>query len=146
LIADLNMMKRTLDFLSEVYGKPHQQGALGPDAYSCFGLTRAAQAAIMGRDLPIVVVNEDSPLEIARAVRRYLPDLAWQAFSGTPQHGDVVTLASPSNPNHIGTWLDLDRGILLHCVRGEGVRVDNLFMMAAAGWSKIVFHRPAVEP
>lgn len=130
-----------LAFCKAVIGKPHSRKGRGPDAYSCQGLTVACQREVFGRVLEIVDVDEDSPMAVARAAQRYLSSCDWPAVV-QPRHGDVVFMSRRDHPNHVGTYLDLDRGGILHATVEDGVCFDPLSIIPFKGWVGLIFHRP----
>ncbi len=129
-------------YTKRVIGKPWEKGALGPDAFFCWGLVRDTQQALFGRELPIVNVEPTSAIQVARALKGHEMLSLWPAQDDL-RHGDVVTMRSHDSPGHVGTFLDVDRGGILHCVEGAGVRFDGWTFLRAAGWHSFVFHRPA---
>ena len=85
--ATIRLIK-VVEFAKAQVGKPYQFGAVGPDAYDCSGLVRAAYRQI-GISLP--------------------HSSYWQSFRGTAvdwlsekiQPGDLVFTYSSSNPTQI---------------------------------------------
>lgn len=141
MIADADSIALAVAFVNATVGKLWLKGATGPDAYCCWGLAQAGQRVVMGRDIPMIAIDEDSNLSIARAMRDHPLFGTWERHCD-PRHGDVVKMFSPTNPNHIGVYWNVDRGGIHHSARGDGVRFDPLFVMPANGWSKLEFWRP----
>lgn len=129
-------------YINRVIGLPWIKGAQGPDAFDCGGLARDCEMALFGRTMPIVNIDANNPLAIARTIKAH-PLYAGWVTAPTPRHGDVVTLYRAVTPAHVGVYLAVDRGGLLHATEECGVRFDPLHVLPALGWGNIRFHRPA---
>jgi hypothetical protein len=60
-----------------------------------------------------------------------------------PAHGDLVTMAHHQHPSHIGVYLGIDRGGILHSTRKEGVSFDALSTLMLKGFARLKFYRYA---
>lgn len=121
-------------------GHPWQAGAQGPDAWDCWGLFRHVQAAHFGLDVPVVDVDAMSLPAVARAFGGHAERARWVEVS-TPQDGDAVLMAHNRFPSHVGVWLDIDGGGVLHCQQGSGTLFTRRAMLPLAGWSRASFWR-----
>jgi hypothetical protein len=65
----------------------------------------------------------------------------WRAHD-IPQDGDLVEMRSHGRANHVGVYLDIDGGGVLHCQQGPGVCFDPLSDIKLMGW-RTRFWRPA---
>lgn len=114
-------------------GKPWVAGAQGPDGWDCWALFRAVQAAHFGIDVPIILAADyDDPRHLAALFAEHGERAHWRSVE-RPEHGDAVIV---HRPLHIGTWLDVDGGGVLHAVRGVGV-----IFTKDAGWRLSGFGR-----
>lgn len=129
------------EFIARVIGLPWRENGYGPDAYDCWGLARACQRDVFGRDLPII----DYPSTI-RALVKTMEDHdvrdAWPEVA-QPGHGDIVTMTASIHPHHVGTWLALNGGIVLHTTAKEGVMCSSLHHLRLEGFRGLRFHRYA---
>jgi hypothetical protein len=145
LIADAHNIAAAVAFVNATMGKPWVKGATGPDAWCCWTLAQAGQRLLFGREIAMIGIDEDSAISVARAMRNHPLWAAWERHD-QPMHGDVVKMWRPSNPNHVGTYLALDRGGIHHCQRGSGVVFDAVFNLPTLGWSRLEYWRPKVTP
>jgi len=131
------------DFVARVIGLPWQENGYGPDAYDCWGLARACQRDVFGRRLPIV----DYPATL-RALVKIMEEHdvrdAWPEVPA-PGHGDIVTMTHSVHPHHVGTWLALDGGVILHTTEREGVMCSPLHHLRLQGFRGLRYHRFAGE-
>jgi cell wall-associated NlpC family hydrolase len=134
---------RAIAFAQANIGKPWAKGAMGPDVYSCWGLAHACQREVFGHDLPIVNVDESDHRAIVKAIQGHPIKHAWRQYPA-PRHGDLVELARNADPAHVGTYLAIDRGGILHAVKAGGVRFDSLQTLPALGWYDFRYWRPQV--
>ena len=146
-------------FVREVIFKPWRKLAEGPDAYWCWGLARVAQRRLADRELPIINCDPDDLRAVIRLVQNHPLRDEWQQLK-KPQHLDAVMMAHRNHPHHIGTWLALDGGVVLHATeqfrrikgadgkpesisdpRKPGVSADSLLALKTQGWACIEFWR-----
>lgn len=122
-------------------GVPWEAGAQGPDAYDCMSFFRFLQGAHFGVEVPIIIAPDyDDPAALTGLFGGHAERARW-ARVATPHHGDAVMIHKPM---HIGTWLDLDGGGVLHCVRGIGVifTKDADWRMSGFGRREYFRHAP----
>lgn len=141
MIDSADSLALAIRFVNRVIGLPWLAGATGPGAYCCWGLAQVCEQEVFARDIPMVEINEYSALSIKRAMRTHPLWTTWRPHAD-PRHGDVVKMFRPTIPDHIGVYLNIERGGILHSARGDGVRFDTLFALPAMGWSKLEFWRP----
>lgn len=132
-------LAKAVAFARRVVGLPWRENGYGPEAYDCWGLARACQKEVFCRDLPII----DYPSTI-RAIVETIEEHdvrdAWPEMP-SPAHGDVVTMTQSKHPHHVGTWLALDGGRVLHATQREGVMCCSLHQLKLEGFRGLRFHR-----
>lgn len=126
---------------AEAYiGKPWVLGGQGPDAYDCGGLVRAIARERFGLEIPEVTLASDAPREYIRAIRVFVESDEWRHIT-EPAEGDGVTLSHSRHPHHVGVWVDVDHGGVLHALEGIGVVFTDMTALRRNGWSRIEFYR-----
>lgn len=106
-----------MDF-ADYIGLPWVAGAQGPNQFDCMGFFRHVQGLHFGIDVPSIVAPDvDDASSLVALFGRHPERKRW-ALEPTPTHGCAVIIRRPL---HIGTWLGIDGGGVLHCVRGIGV-------------------------
>lgn len=114
-------------------GIPWEAGAQGPDAYDCMAFFRCIQRTHFGVDVPrIIAPDYDDQDVIADLFLNHPERHRWPRISA-PVHGCAVMIRRPM---HIGTWLDIDGGGVLHCVRGAGVVFTHGGSWATSGFGR----------
>lgn len=96
------------------------------------GFFRMIQGAYFGRDVPqIIAPDYDDPTSLSALFCEHPERKRWAQIR-SPEHGCAVLVRRPM---HIGTWLDVDGGGVLHCVRGAGVvfTVDSAWPLSGFG-------------
>jgi hypothetical protein len=58
-----------------------------------------------------------------------------------PQDGDIVEMGSAKDMWHVGIWLDVDNGGILHSVQGVGVVFTQARHLKMLGWSQVIYWR-----
>lgn len=95
-------------------GRPYADKGRGPDAYDCWGLTRAVLHAERGLTLPDYADAYESACDPESAPHAVVAGLAagWQKVA-TPVAFDLVILNIARRPWHCG--LVVAPGLFLHC-------------------------------
>jgi hypothetical protein len=76
--------------------------------------------------------------ELVRFIKNHPERILWP-ISATPIHGGLVEMSYETHPHHVGVWLDIDGGGVLHCYTG-GVAFATLLELKTSGWRRFVFH------
>lgn len=107
-----------MTWAADYIGIPWEAGAQGPDSYDCMGFFRMVQKKHFGIEVPSIIAPDyNDPAVLVELFGTHEERHRWVAMA-TPTHGDAVIIHKPL---HIGTWLDIDGGGVLHCTRGIGV-------------------------
>ena len=101
-------------------GKGWQAGAAGPDAFDCRTLFLKIQRDHFGRPLSPILTDATDTRAVLAAFRALPGRAAWRP-TDAPHEGDAVLMRQSHRPCHIGVWLGVDGGGILHAVRGAGV-------------------------
>ena len=78
--------------------------------------------------------------DIARAFRDH-PELDRWKRTERPGDGDGVLMRQSRHPIHVGVWLDVDGGGILHCSRDSGVVFQDELALRQHGWRIEGFYR-----
>lgn len=119
---------------------------LGQDydaANDCWAFFRQVQREQFGVHVPVVDVDATDRAAVARAFRDHGERDLWQAVT-LPDEGDAVLMAHHRYPSHVGVWIDVDGGGVLHCAPGAGVIFSRRSALVAAGWQHLEYYRRAV--
>jgi hypothetical protein len=128
---------------SRYIGLPWERGAVGPDAYDCMSFVRTIQVEHFSVDMPAITVPDYGDcVALVELMRGHEERNNWEKVS-VPHHGDLVLV---HRPMHYGTWLDVDGGGVLHCVKGIGVifTSDSSWRLSGFGRREYLRHRSKV--
>lgn len=126
---------------SDYIGTPWTAGGQGPDAFDCMGFFRMLQGKHFDIEVPsIIAPNYDDPAALSSLFGAHAERTRWARIE-KPEHGCAVIV---HRPMHIGTWLDIDGGGVLHCVRGPGVifTSDSSWPLSGFGRREFFRHNP----
>lgn len=118
-------------------GHEWESGANGPDKWDCWHFLQHVQRTYFDRQLPDAPIGDP---EGCRAV--YDQEMAnghWKRVM-EPEHGDAVSMRSGSWP-HVGVWLDIDGGKILHCCEGHGVIASRPSTLRTMVFGRLKFYR-----
>jgi hypothetical protein len=124
-------------YVRSVLHAVYREKATGPDAFDCWGLAHHCQRCLFDRELPIA--GTESFEEIVRILRDPVIQASWP-MEHQPSHGALVVFYSAPE-RHVGTWLSIDGGGVLHIAEGAGVKFETPLMMSKQGWGRMHFHR-----
>lgn len=138
--------QQLIAFVESLLGRRWKLGAQGPDAFDCWSLLRHVERVAFGRELPLVVMPpKASPDLVAQALATHPKRSLWRE-APRPSHGGGVEMTSVKAPLHVGVWLDLDGGLVLHCAAEVGVALDSLVTLRAMCWGRFRFYDFVGEP
>lgn len=128
---------------AQYIGLPYRQDGEGPArgaeggtpdreswSFNCWSLFRVVQARHYGRTVP-VIADPGTAVGRARLFRRHPELRRWRRVS-RPRDGDGVKMTCAESPLHVGVWLDVDGGGVLHC-REEGVTFQSPRLLRVSG-------------
>lgn len=115
---------QTRHWAASYVGLPWVAGALGPDAFDCWGLVRHVQKQHHGRDLAHLQIAAD--VDQWRTVREIVQASGWRRVADTPREGDVVLMLNWQGRPHVGTAVQAQGLRLLHAMESHGVQIDRI--------------------
>lgn len=123
---------------SQYLGKPYDVDGYGPDAFNCWGLVWEVYRAQFGIDLP--KYGHVDPRQLPQIVRQIASEeCQWERIT-EPKDGCVVGLSSGRSLHHVGIYLDVDGGLVLHARDQAGVIATPRAHLARHGWGKVNFY------
>lgn len=125
----------TADDVNRYIGLAWQFGARGPNAYDCWGLLMHCESTYFDGGIPEVQFGDAARDLYASKLRSG----EW-AIVPHPEHGDGVLLRDGNDP-HVGIYLDLDGGGILHAMEGVGVVFTALRDLNFMGFAQPTFYR-----
>lgn len=121
---------------------PWGKDAQGPDAFNCWYLTAHIERKYFGKEMPeLDVLDQDQVL----ATYNQNVKTGYWSTTKYPIHGDVALLKSGANP-HVGVFLDIDGGGVLHSQEGVGVVFTPLQALRTLGYGRTVYYRISDGP
>ena len=135
----------TMHWASPYIGQPWSKHGQGPETWNCWSFFRDVQLAHFGVETPAVPYADDL-LVLARLFRDHQERGHWQPVTAY-REGDGVMMRTARYPIHVGVWLEVDGGRVLHCAAGSGVVCQSRRDLAANGWriDGIYRHRGAAS-
>ena len=130
----------TIHWAVPLIGRPWVNGAQGPDEFDCWGLVRYIKREHYDVELPIIDVDAMDLRKIFKVTTDHEEYQNWREVD-IPKDGDLVTMAQAKFPSHIGVYLEIDGGAVIHCVQGMGVCFSNRFSLRNSGWGRSRYWR-----
>lgn len=122
----------------ELYnGKEYLLEGNGPDQWGCWFLLRHCLAEYFGVTMPLAPIGDEKAcLELYTGKVR---TGEWKVVP-YPQHGDPVLMRGGILP-HVGLFLDIDGGGILHALEDVGVTFSSLGACYDMGFGNLKFYR-----
>lgn len=124
-------------------GRPWSKGGQAPAAFNCWELVRHIQHAYFAIEVPEIAVDTDNLRACIEAFNGHDERSHWALITGAPQGGDCVLMSQGTAPTHIGIWLDMDGGGVLHAVKKPGVIFSRAEHLAQLGYHVLGVYRYA---
>lgn len=107
----------------------------------CWGFFREVQRERFGRDLPAIRIADYSAATKASTFDAHPHRAAWRRIpAAEAREGDGLLMADAAGIGHVGIWVEVDGGRVLHCDTPYGVQMTPLDRLAEA-YTGITFYR-----
>ena len=103
----------------------------------CWRFFRELSQKYYGRHVPEVDVDLHNLKDIMQKIDTEKKARWVQIYE--PVDGCAVLMQRHRMPVHIGMWIDLDGGKVLHCAQGPGVCFQRLQDLKFDGWSSFTY-------
>lgn len=124
--------------IAKYIGIPWEAGAQGPNSYDCMAFFRHIQKELFNIEVPLVIAPDYNDQHAIADLFSTNPERKkWHKIS-QPEHGCAVLV---HRPMHIGTWLNIDGGGVLHCTRGIGVIFSQDSSWRVSGFGRKELYR-----
>ena len=133
------MTHEELAFVNSLIGLPYKKGAQGQEEYDCWGVAAVIEQRLFGRTMPPISDPPENIRELMEFVVEHPVRKLWKMIDG-PVHGSLVEMSRNRDPFHIGVYLDVDDGGIIHSSNSGGVCWDRQVTLAASGWRRFTYH------
>lgn len=113
--------------------------AYGPDAFDCYGLVWHVCKHQGGIDLPRFDDMQAQLDRINAAINEQVMSADWQEVE-KPQPFDAVVMRRAGEAYHVGVWLDVDGGKVLHATP-KGVLCNDMGGLRRMNFQHVAFYR-----
>jgi len=125
---------------SDYIGKPWVSMARGPDTFDCWGLIYDIYKTQYNIELALNVIDPKNVSAYGKAINEGKEHPEWKEYDA-PQEGFVVPVSKQNLFHHVGIWLELDGGLILHCYEGGCVVAQSLHSMKTQFWKKFKYYK-----
>ena len=118
-----------------------EHGAYGPDKFDCFGLVWHVNLHHNNTELPRF---DDVGHQLQRMNAAIMGEQAsedWQEVD-VPKQFDVVVMRRSGEAHHVGVWLDIDGGKVLHACE-KGIFCQSISALGRNFFQHIQYYRYA---
>lgn len=120
--------------------KPWEIGARGPDKFDCWGLIYWIYKQHFNVELPLYPgVNAVNLKQVAQVITSESEDCDWIRLN-VPQDNCVVAMSkNTKHLHHVGLYLDVDGGLILHALDAGNVIAQPLRDLSRFHWQRVEF-------
>jgi hypothetical protein len=111
----------------------------GPATFDCWGLCWWIEKRHFAREMDPMIINPLDLDVVSKTTETMLLGGDWVKLQ-TPKDGAIVALSKNNKINHVGVFLDLDTGVIIHAMAKQGVLCQKLNTMPSLGFSTIEFY------
>ena len=129
-----------LHWAFDYIGRPWVNGGRGPDNFDCWGFFRYIQGKHFNTVVPVIEIDANNFRAVAQKIMGADERDNW-VVTNIPTQGCAVLMAHSKYPSHVGIWLDVDGGGVLHCIRGEGVVFSTISSLKTCGWGRVEYYK-----
>ena len=133
-----------MHWAEDLIGRPWVAGGRGPDVFDCWGLARWCWRERFGIEVPEIPVDAANLRAVLAGFRDHPERQRWRRVERAPEQpreGDAVLMRQSRHPVHVGIWLNVDGGGVLHAARDIGVVFQPPVDLTAHGWRIEGFYR-----
>lgn len=117
-----------MHYAQRYIGQPYKAGF-----FDCWGLVRKIYADEFGINLPRFPVDVDNLRQLIKTVKEKSNSNLWLELK-QPEEGSIVLLRQSRHPIHVGLWLNVDGGGVLHNERTMGTIFQDIHSLHLSGW------------
>ena len=125
---------------ADYVGKPWKSGCGGPDVFDCWGLVVDVYRRLYGRTLKLIPVPENNLKALIQTIDKHPERRHWKTIL-LSEEGAVALMRQSRYPIHVGLWVEVDGGGILHCIQGAGVVFQTLQALELIGWKVDAYYR-----
>lgn len=130
------------DQVNRLIGLPWVSGARGPCSFDCWGLVYFVYREYFGIELPqFPGIKEIGLFAVARLLKEGTTFGGDWTEINQPVHGCGVAMGFNRRLHHVGVWLDLDGGLVLHAAETSRVAAARLSDLRKTGINQVVYYR-----
>lgn len=106
-------------------GKKWTVDGYGPECFNCWGLFWWVSEKHYGRQVPKFQISPENKPEYMRVMLEEVLNGNWRKIE-KPLDGCAVAMGQNRNICHVGVFLDVDGGRVLHAVKDKGVLCETV--------------------
>ena len=122
-----------MHWAEDLIGRPWVAGGRGPYAFDCWGLVRFCWRERFRIEVPEIPVDAANLRAVLSGFRDHPERERWKLVERA-REGDAVLMRQSRHPVHVGIWLAVDGGGVLHAARDIGVVFQGPADLTTHGW------------
>lgn len=123
--------------INHFIGLPYEEGSFGPDSFNCWGLLYFVQRNYFKVSMPSAPIGDSEACKTM--FESQLQSGAWASIT-SPTHGCGALMRGGESP-HVGIYLDIDAGGILHAMEGVGVIWTPIYQLRALNFGRTKYYR-----
>lgn len=122
-------------------GKKWEANGRGPTTFDCWGLVWHVYKHVLNKDLPLYAFYYDKGAKsVCGTLEKASQSANWKQLQ-RPVPFSIVALSQHKIIHHVGIYLNLDGGLILHALKEASfVVAQGVTAMRTQGWNRIEFY------
>lgn len=130
-----------MHWISQYVGKKWVSGARGPETFDCWGLVFWVYKKHFGISLPEYPgVDPTDTSKVSHLLRNAAGSGQWARLE-KPVDGCAVAMSRNREFHHVGVFVEVDGGLIVHAADGLNVVAQSVFAVKRAGFIRIEFFK-----
>lgn len=125
------------DQVNVYIGMDYEAGSFGPTTFNCWGLLHHIQNTYFGVNLPIAPIGD--AVACLDLFESGVHGGLWSKLE-QPEHGAGALLRGGNSP-HVGIYLDIDGGGILHALENVGVIFTPVWQLRKMQFGRTTYYR-----
>lgn len=134
-------MIESFEWVEGLIGKPWVAGGRGPDKFDCWGLVTWVYNHVLNIELPQVpFIDPKDVSQVARQIAKASICGQWERLA-KPEALCVIPMSTARAFHHVGLFLPIDGGTVLHAFDKANVIAQTFPSLRAKGINRFEFYR-----
>lgn len=108
-----------------------------PNTFDCYSFCQLAQKELFDRQMDDIYLGDNLKSWIKAAIK-YREQFGMLQLE-SPVHGCFIEMTHSNRPYHVGIWLDINGGAVMHFTKYAGFQFQTFTELKLSGWRQFIY-------